>query len=89
MLKKKSLVINDLITNEVSIDEYEKIYSNIENQNSIASIIKYPIEKHKKYDDIIHFKSNNYKNKKCIIEKIAYKQIKAQKRQNKLIAIAL
>ena len=41
-IQNGSLNVNDLITEKVPLEDYNKIYNNMESRNSIASILAYP-----------------------------------------------
>ncbi len=50
-ISEKKINVNSLISEEVDLEEFEKIYSNINNNNIIASLFKYPT--HSEYSDRI------------------------------------
>jgi len=41
-IQNGSLIVNDLITEKVPLEDYNKIYNNMDSRNSIASILEYP-----------------------------------------------
>lgn len=53
------LEVKSLITERVSLNEYKKIYDNISNKSSIASILEY--EDENKYDTVVSVKKSNAK----------------------------
>tara|TARA_Y100001970_G_scaffold281852_1_gene393490 strand:- start:27377 stop:29497 length:2121 start_codon:yes stop_codon:yes gene_type:complete len=63
-----SLKLNQLISEKIKIDDAKKIYSDIGNKGSIASIILYPeIEEKQKNKNIISIKNNIIKKSRGVI----------------------
>ena len=58
-LSKKSISVNELITEKVSIDDYEIIYDNLSKKGSIASILEYNTESNQ-LDSIVRINSKSY-----------------------------
>lgn len=64
-ISEKSLNVMPLITERASLDNYQKIYSNLSNKSSIASILEYPTDIKKQ--NIIELFPRNYKGKKVVV----------------------
>ena len=65
-LSKKNLIVENLITERVKLDDFSKIYDNIGNSNSIASILEYDF-RHDKLDTKIQLNTFNFKPQKGLI----------------------
>lgn len=65
-LSKKSLIVENLITERVKLDDFSKIYDNIGNSSSIASILEYDF-RHDKLDTRIQLNTFNFKPQKGLI----------------------
>ena len=65
-LSKKNLIVENLITERVKLDDFSKIYDNIGNSNSIASILEYDF-RHDKLDTRIQLNTFNFKPQKGLI----------------------
>jgi predicted dehydrogenase/Zn-dependent alcohol dehydrogenase len=65
-IASKTINVASLITERVNLDEYQKIYSNMSGNNSIASIIEYP-EKQGEPVRSININSNQFSSSKGIV----------------------
>ncbi len=65
-LSKKNLIVENLITERVKLDDFSKIYDNIGNSSSIASILEYDF-RHDKLDTKIQLNTFNFKPQKGLI----------------------
>lgn len=65
-LSKKNLIVENLITERVKLDDFSKIYDNIGNSSSIASILEYDF-RHDKLDTRIQLNTFNFKPQKGLI----------------------
>ncbi len=65
-IASKTINVASLITERVNLDEYQKIYSNMSGNNSIASVIEYP---EKQGDPVrsININSNQFSSSKGIV----------------------
>ena len=61
------LLLSDMITEVVSIEEYQNIYSEISSKKSIASILKYPTENNENPVNTIVLKSINFNGSKGVV----------------------
>jgi len=68
LLASKSISVKEMITEVVNLEDYRKIYDNISNNKTIASIISYPnIDSFESRKSIIILKNNNFIREKGVI----------------------
>ena len=66
-ISKKSINVNDLITERINLNEFNKIYENLSKKGSIASILKYNVEKRIIQDHTISISMQNFDNSNAVI----------------------
>lgn len=64
-ISRKSLNVKSLITERVALDEYQSIYENMNNSDSIASLLVYDTDA--KRDSIVSFNSRSFKGQKGVL----------------------
>jgi len=63
-----SLIVNDLITERVPLESFNKIYGDLESKKSIASILEYPrLENEEKSSNSITLKESTFKVQKGVV----------------------
>lgn len=67
-ISRKSLNVKSLITERVALDEYQSIYENMNNSDSIASLLVYDTDA--KRDSIVSFNSRSFKGQKGVLSLI-------------------